>query len=205
MEINSVDTSGKGTRLYDYEYHMEELIKDKIMPEMREKGFKVKFLSRKDIHDQKLNDAVTRIRTQYKEVANDLYKTKLMDKKQAFLIERNFQQVGTTLGKATDSDIIILVDFSGYCKTNNAVALQFVFTALTGMYNTSPDSGAVMMVGMIDAHNGDLLWSNLSSSQPMPSGKKTIEEKNEVDNKMLDKILQDVFKPFCYKCENTGK
>lgn len=201
VEINSIDSSGKGIRLYDYEYHMEELVRDKVIPEMRDKGFQVKFLSRKEIHDGNLYDAVTKLRMQYKEVANDLYKTTLMDKKDAFEIKRNFRDLASILRKATDSDLIMVVDFSGFGKTSNAVALEFVFAVLTKTYSSSADSGAVMMIGIIDAHNGDLLWSNVSPSQPMPSSRKTVEEKDRLDNKMLDKILKDVFKPFCYRCQ----
>ena len=46
VEMKSIDASGKEKRFYDYEYHLETLVINNVISEMRSRGFNIVFLNR---------------------------------------------------------------------------------------------------------------------------------------------------------------
>ena len=74
-------------RLYDFEYNIEGIIADQIIPILRDKGFNARLLTRKDLHDQKLHEQVLRLEDRFKEVDQKIYKQSYMDEKLAFNID----------------------------------------------------------------------------------------------------------------------
>ncbi len=60
----------------------------------------------------------------------------------------------------TGSDIIVMFDYTGAVKTNRARKLAFALSLLP--YNAD---NSVMVIGIIDAKIGNVLWTNMSMDQ----------------------------------------
>jgi hypothetical protein len=110
VEMKSIDASGKEERFYDYEYHLEILVKDNIIPEMRSRGFDVSFLNRKDAHDKGIYNEVLQLRSKYNDEMKILHEPKF-NKKNASSIDINLGKYATEIGEATGADVIAVVDF----------------------------------------------------------------------------------------------
>ena len=201
VEINSVDAGRKTKRFYDYEYHLESLVKDNIIPEMRLKGFKISFLSRKDAHDRGIYNEVLQLRQKYNEEIKALHGPKFKEKN-ASSIDVNFGQYATRIGEVEYSDLIMIVDFSGYAKTSGAVALSFLTGMVTGVHTGGPSAGSSMLISIIDAKTGNLLWNNtaLEADAFFTSSSSNRARQDKIDNKMIALLMKRIFKPFCYKC-----
>ncbi|KJV61092.1 hypothetical protein [Rickettsia amblyommatis] len=57
-EVYTLDIDNCKERKYDYEDHLEELLKQEISLAMQKNGLRVKLLHNKDIRIQKLDDAL---------------------------------------------------------------------------------------------------------------------------------------------------
>ena len=201
VEINSVDAGGKKKRFYDYEYHLESLVKDNVIPEMRLKGFKISFLSRKDAHDRGIYNEVLQLRQKYNEEIKALHGPKFKEKN-ASSIDVNFGQYATRIGEVENTDLLMIVDFSGYAKTSGAVALSFLTGMVTGVYSGGPSAGSTMLISIIDAKTGKLLWNNTAREADafFTSSSSNRARQDKIDNKMITTLMKKTFKPFCYKC-----
>ena len=201
VEINSVDAGGKTKRFYDYEYHLESLIKDNIIPEMKLKGFKMSFLSRKDAHDKGIYNEVLQLRQKYNEEMKALHGPKFKEKN-ASSIDVNFGQFATRIGEVENADLLMIVDFSGYARTSGAVALSFLTGMVTGIYSGGPSAGSSMLISIIDSKTGKLLWNNtaLEADALFTSSSSNRAKQDKIDNKMITTLMKKIFKPFCYKC-----
>jgi hypothetical protein len=205
VEINSVDAGGKTKRFYDYEYHLESLIKDNIIPEMKLKGFKISFLSRKDAHDKGIYNEVLQLRQKYNEEMKVLHGPKFKEKN-ASSIDVNFGQFATRIGEVENADLLMIVDFSGYARTSGAVALSFLTGMVTGIYSGGPSAGSSMLISIIDSKTGKLLWNNtaLEADALFTSSSNNRAKQDKIDNKMISTLMKRIFKPFCYKCKELN-
>jgi hypothetical protein len=203
VEINSIDAGGKATRFYDYEYHLESLVKDNVIPEMRLRGFQMSFLSRKDAHDRGVYNDVLQLRQKYNEEIKTLHSAQFKEKN-ASSIDVNFGQYVTHIGEVENADLIMMVDFSGYARTSGAVALSFLTGMVTGVYSGGrPSAGSTILISIIDAKTGKLLWNNTAHEADafFTSSSNNRAKQDKIDNKMIDLLMKRVFKPFCYRCE----
>ena len=202
VEMKSIDASGKEKRFYDYEYHLETLVKNNVIPEMRSRGFDVSFLSRKDTHDKGIYNEVLQLRRKYNDEMKILHDPKF-NEKDASSVNINLGKYATDVGKIIDTDVIVIVDFSGYARTSGSVALSFITGMVTGVYSGGPSAASSMLIGIIDAKNGKLLWSNtaLEADGLFTSSSSNKAKQDKIDNKNINTLLKKVLKPFCYKCE----
>ena len=202
VEINSVDAGGKTKRFYDYEYHLESLVKDNVIQEMRLKGFQISFLSRKDAHDRGIYNDVLQLRQKYNEGIKALHSAQFKEKN-ASSIDVSFGQYATHIGEVANADLIMMVDFSGYARTSGAVALSFLTGMVTGVYSGGPSAGSTILISIIDAKTGKLLWNNTAHEADafFTSSSNNRAKQDKIDNKMIDLLMKRVFKPFCYRCE----
>lgn len=72
-EVYTLDIGNCKERKYDYEDHLEELLKQEISLAMQKNGLRVKLLHNKDIRTQKLDDLVSRFRSSYNNTYTALY------------------------------------------------------------------------------------------------------------------------------------
>nr|WP_016926564.1 hypothetical protein [Rickettsia conorii] len=72
-EVYTLDIGNCKERKYNYEDHLEELLKQEISLAMQKNGLRVKLLYNKDIRTQKLDDLVSRFRSSYNNTYTVLY------------------------------------------------------------------------------------------------------------------------------------
>ncbi|MFQ3307072.1 MAG: hypothetical protein ACI8ZF_000312 [Candidatus Midichloriaceae bacterium] len=203
VEVFSVAGSNKKKRLYDYELHLEDVIKSNVSQYLEAKGFRVTFLTRRDIQNKELYGDVLRFKTDYSEKVKNIYKTALIDKKKAFDTNVNIMNT-KPIGKITNSDLILVVEYSSFFKTTGAKTLEFMQTVLIGAFtgyisSSGDDQRADMLITLIDSKTGDFVWSNNTLiTNNINAGRNSIKEQNKIDNKRLKLMLNILFKPFMF-------
>jgi hypothetical protein len=196
VKVHTLDISNKRERMYNYEDHLEEMMKNKIVAALRDKRLKVKFLNKRDIYNQKLSDKVAALRNAYNDSHKELYSTLAMKEEEAYAIEKKLGKPAIELGKATKSSIILLTDYSKTVKTNGARTRDFMISMLLGSHSTDADE-SLMIVGIIDARNGSILWTNRSYRfrDVFSSSVDNLSAQSEMENKELDTLTSNVFNP----------
>jgi hypothetical protein len=202
-EVNTVDVAGKKERMHDYEDHMEGVIANELIPMAQEKGLPVKLLTRKDIHDQNLLQIVDAMRDSYHEIREELYKVPLWDVKDAFVLSKNIGTTAVDLGTKTNSDILILVDYLEISKTSGARTMDMAMNiglALLGVHQDEDPTAQsnVIVLGIIDAKTGDILWINNAKGKQTALGEffQSSGTDLEIDQRKAKVLLQNVLLPF---------
>jgi len=141
------------------------------------------------------------LRQKYNEDIKALHGPKFKEKN-ASSVDVNFGQYATRIGEIENADLIMIVDFSGYAKTSGAVALSFLTGMVTGVHTGGPSAGSSMLISIIDAKTGNLLWNNtaLEADAFFTSSSSNRARQDKIDNKMIALLMKRIFKPFCYKC-----
>ena len=65
VESNSIDAGGKATRNHNYEGQVEEIISDMLVTKLREKGYHVKYINKREIHDLKASKNTFAVQEEY--------------------------------------------------------------------------------------------------------------------------------------------
>ncbi len=148
-------------RMRTYESHLKKIIDLEMIPAIQEKGFNVKMLTYKDIHDQKLQRVMKQLDEEYVSKHRILYQRNLWSEKEAFNILENLGSSAVELGEATKSDLLVFVDFASASKeaaprTHEAIAGFFLGRPLEKRFLEA----SIIDIGIIDAKTGNLLWMN---------------------------------------------
>lgn len=193
-EIAMVDTFGKRERMHDYEYHMEDLIHSEIYPLIREKGYNPIYLSKKDIVEKKLNNLVMQLRDIYDEETKALYKPALWEEEKAFSITENIGKIAVDLGKKTNTDLILVLDYDLSIKTSGARTAGFMLAMISYSARSQVENNdvATMKIGIIDTKNGNVLWTN-AHNDALGLFQET--KNHEDDVKRVRKILSKTLEP----------
>jgi len=198
-EVNMVGLGNKKTRMYDYEYHLEDIIIQEVIPALQEQGLRAKVMRRRDLHDQGLTADFTRLRDRYNEVRDQLYKETFWDEKQAFDISENTGPFATPIGAKNQGDLIVMLDYARDVKTSGARTADFMMD-LVLRTNASQDADkSILIIGIIDAKTGKLLWTNLGMDMRSVIASGMIDNsytEDELASKRLKAILSTIFKTF---------
>jgi hypothetical protein len=197
VEVNMVGAGGSKERMYDYEHHLEGIIRKELVLAMKEKGYTLKVLSRKDIHNQKLSRNVIELRGKYEEHLAEMYKELLLPEEEAFKMKRNIgrraTELANELAKKTDEEVFLLFDYRRDVQTDGARIQGFAMTLLLGRAQIV--ESAAIYVALIDAKTGNILWvetereykglmSDMFSSQ------------DEVDREQAIRMVKGLLKSF---------
>ncbi|WP_227779959.1 hypothetical protein [Rickettsia sp. Tenjiku01] len=129
-EVYTLDIGNCKERKYNYEAHLEELLKQEISLAMQKNGLRVKLLYNKDIRTQKLDDLVSRFRSSYNNTYTALYMPLLWSEGKAFSMTQNIGEPVIMLGEKTGADIFLLLNYVQMIKTNGARTRDFLISAL---------------------------------------------------------------------------
>lgn len=197
VEIRLIDTSNKEKRLHAYEHHLEELIKNNIIDEMKSKGIKVFYLTRKEAYNKEIHNEVLQLRKKLNEKISLIDHDKLKIENNAYSVDINFETDPTRIGIVTNADTIMLADFSGFFRTAGAMVKDFLWSYL------KPVAGSKMSISIIDVKSGKLLWNNYDYTQDefFTSSSKNKTTQDKIDNKTIKILLKNIFKDFCYRCD----
>jgi hypothetical protein len=195
-EMNVVDIAGKKQRVYNYEANLEQLAAAEADIDMKEMGFRVNIMHRKDFHDLGIYDSYLRFRSEYDDARKSLYTPLQWEESKAFSITNNIKSA-VILGQKTKSDIIVMVDCEGSVKTSGARARDLALSLLVNANYANNADNSVMIIGIVDAKTGNVLWSNLGveNRDLYSSGMDSFSDKNDIDVKKLNRLIDQILKP----------
>lgn len=191
--VYETQVSGK-KRLYDFEYNIEGIIADQIIPILRDKGFNARLLTRKDLHDQKLHEQVLRLEDRFKEVDQKIYKQYYMDEKLAFNIDDSIGEVGFSAEMKSKIDLVVISKYSRTIKSSGSQALGLLMAAFN--QTTEPADVASLKIAIIELKTGKLIWANTATvinASFISSATKSEE------NKSIKEFILAVLKPLTEK------
>jgi hypothetical protein len=178
--VYSVESSGSKKRMYDYEYNLESIIIDQMIPTLQNKGFSARLLSRKEIHEQNLHEEVARLNGIYGTNRDELY------------VNKNVGQAAATIGSKNNSNLLLLTDYARSIKTSGLKTLNVMTDLFLGTRTSAEGDVAVVVVGIIEAKTGRIIWANhekdIRSSFSSSSDKK-------VETAQIKYITSNIFKP----------
>ena len=190
--VHEVSVTDK-KRMYDYEYNMEYIISDQLIQSFYDLGFKAKLLHRKDIHEQNLHEAVARLHHNYSESRNILYREAEWDEKKAFNIDSSVGEVANEIGSKNNCGLLVLTDYDRAIKAGGTRAMNVMTDILLGTKTSQDADVAIMIVGVIEAKTGKILWSNRGVS--MRSVFSSSSDKKE-EAAQMKVIVFNILKPF---------
>jgi hypothetical protein len=85
-----------------------------------------------------------------------------------------------------------MIDYVGSTKTNGARALDFTRALLIGG-STTPAESSAMVLGIIDAKSGRILWTNMSTAfkDLFSSGADKLSNADKVDIKKVNALIEN--------------
>lgn len=158
--VNTVNVGNQKERMYDYEYHLEGVFTREMTAVLEAKGYHVERLQKADLHKQKLLPIMLDLRSQYGGVRSSLYTPYYMDEKIAFSVHKKVGDKAVELGEKTNSSVFVFVDYAGTVKTNGARARDLALDLLVGTSNSANVDASSLIIGIVDASTGDVLWAN---------------------------------------------
>jgi hypothetical protein len=168
VEVVTVDASGKTTRNYDYEQLVEDVILDVLMPKLGKMGYNTKFLSRGEIHKNKLSRDVLNFREDYNGKIAQLYKTVLLEEEKAHNVDLFLEKPAKEVAKLSESDLVVFVEYYLRAKTSGActkdIALSVLSSALIGSSRQQdPNELLSLRIAIINPYTGQFVWSNFTT------------------------------------------
>jgi hypothetical protein len=195
VEVYTVSASGAKERMYDYESHLESVIKDRVVSALQEMNFRVTYLDRRDLHNKKLMDYAHGLRSNYNNATKEIYKSMLLKQEEAFAITNNLGANAVALGSATQKDILIMVDYFQEVKTAGAKALSFVKDLIINTGASANADTASMIIGFIDAKSGAVLWTNMVMDIETVLSSNNFSSQSQVELNKINKMIQSSLKP----------
>ncbi len=198
LEVYTVSANGAKERMYDYETHLESVIKERVIAALEKMDFRVMYLDRRDMHDKKLMDYVHGMRSVYRETTNELYKPLLLKEDLAFSVDKSIGPNAIELGNATNSRVFVMVDYLQHTKNNSSRALAFATALLLNAPHATDDMDkSSMIIGFVDARSGKVLWMNMATSAEGDGifGGNSLQARTKADIRKTDNILSILFKP----------
>ena len=165
---SQVTQGGKG-RQYDYEHVLEPILQQAAADILREKGYRVEILHKKDMRDDNLYKDVDRVHERYKEK----YKSELYDGPQLFKTEVTSFDIDVSLGNAgeklfekTGKKLFVFTDYEEYIQSTAERVAGFAIAVLTrdDFLSGGVENGHVG-VGIIDAERGKVIWAHFAHDQ----------------------------------------
>lgn len=188
--VYEVDTAGKSKRLYDFEFNVESIIAEEIIPVLNEKNLKAQLLTRKNIHDLHLNADIEYLDTRFAEAENKLYHKAEEKEEIAFNINEDVGHLSNNITVKNPADILVLVSYYRNIKSSGSQALGFMSAALFGAHTTPADM-ANLRIAFIEAKTGKILWVNrLSHIHASFFSSAHKDEERKVMRKYLSTLLE---------------
>ena len=118
-------------------------------------------------NDEEFAYTVTQIREGFEKAKEDLQLGKQVSPEQAKKLKISVGEAVNVVATESGADAILLMRYAGFDKSDGHVAKDIGTTLLVGILTgggvlmTSPTSGAVTEVALIDGVTGDVLWADI--------------------------------------------
>jgi len=202
--VNTVDFSGSKERMYDYESHLEDLFNHSLTSTLRRNGYTTTSLSKRDIHNKGISGQVLRVKQNYATIRDELYKSSLMPEEQAFATSENIGKPEINLKSGNKATLLLLSDYIADVKTSGARTKDVLVDALIGSRSASSVDVGKFVVGIVDANNGALLWSNASTDvKDAYSGafERIHSTDHEIDKKRVNTLTENTLSKLVHEKE----
>jgi hypothetical protein len=195
ITVNTVDIGNQKERMYNYEYHLEELFNQQLIAALAKKGYRAHSIKKQDIHERQLDDALIRLRQRYNTATTELYTPRFMEKTAALSITKNLGEAPAEIGQRTGSNLLILADYSSAVKTSGARTKDLAISLLIGGSNTADTSA--MSLSIIDATSGTILWSHIMDDTKTiySSALDNMRDADSVDNARFAQLINNLLAP----------
>ncbi len=196
-QVYQVGAFGSKKRVYNYEAEFEALAAEETKVDLTERGFNVKVMARKNLVGAGAYEAFTHLRNAYESALKELYAQHLWPEKKAFDLSKNLGGSAQELSKKTDSDLIAVVDYRGFVKTNGARTVDFISAAVLGVRAVEAAEYSVILIGLIDAKTGNILWTNRVDLKKdlFSAAFSNLSSQKSADAKKLQKLIDMTFIP----------
>lgn len=169
VEIEYVTLTGENERLTDQEETISSQLINIAEVHLRDRGYEiVNFDFDKALEeDQEFAYTVTQIREGFDKAKEDLQFGKQISEEEARKLKICLGEAANIVATKTGADAILLMRYAGFDKSDGHVAKDVGTTLLVGILTmgqilmTSPASGAVTEVALIDGITGDILWADV--------------------------------------------
>jgi len=197
VEVNAIDAGGKAVRQHDYEYQLEQNITDVLVERLHAKGYAIKPVTKKAIHDFKLSRKVLAFQEEYQGQIDALYSPLLWEEKKAFAIETFFKTDTQELQNSINADAIMFVEYYGKSKTSGASAKDFAIGLFVPSHGNAIEDSAEFIslrLAIIDPTTHKILWSNLAREGygAFSSAFSNMSSLEKVDKKRINKLLDTI-------------
>jgi hypothetical protein len=202
VEVNIVDVGRKAKRQYDYEYQLEEHIVQVLVEKLRSRGYNIKPVSRREIHDLKISRKVLTFQEEYQDHINKLYASLLLDEKKAFATDASFSSDLRDMKDSINADMLIFVEYVARNKTAAANSADFVISMASsfvpGASQRDPIEDAAefvsIRVALIDVMNHKLLWANIARDGYSAMSGVFSSSLEKTDKKRLNQLFDELLK-----------
>ncbi|MFK8039927.1 MAG: hypothetical protein AB8B67_01090 [Rickettsiaceae bacterium] len=196
VEVSTVDIAGKATRNYNYENQVEDTIIDVLLPKLKNKGYNVRFFSKKEVHNHAISRDILSFKEQYQEQINPLYVPILWEEKKAFNINSLVTKGINVIHDTTRADIAVLVEYNGRINTSGACMKNFAISFFIGVKDDdyAAESTSIRLT-IVDIINGKILWSNITQAYYSMFSFDSISSIDKVDRKRLDTLFNTLLTP----------
>ena len=214
-------------KMHDYEDHLGKVIDHEIVDAMQEKGLRVKKFTSKDIQDKNIKEVVAQLRDRYDSKRAALYKERLWDEKKAFDVTENIGTIDFFLGKSLKNDLLensllVFVNFAATAKTRGSQNIELIknisprplsvrtsdmidlpHDPSISPIDYSPDEEAQMIIGIIDAKTGNILWSHqqISNAIGINHGLETFKRNSTANSTEIKNLILAILKPLNIKAK----
>lgn len=199
-EVNSIDAGGKATRQHDYEDHIEHIITEVVVEKLHEKGYHIKPLNRRSIHELKLSRKILAFQEDYIHSINKLYAPLNWKEEQAFVIDVSLKTDTKEIKDSTNGDIIIFAEYFAKHKTSGAMTAEFAKNFALALLGGSSGSQNIedadefvsLRVAMIDITNNKILWSNIARDGYSALAS-AMSNKSKLDRQRVNQLCNTLF------------
>ena len=168
IKVVEITFGGDGDNLPEKEDIITNFVNEELSGLLQAKGFDAKIIDPTILENPDMAFAIEELDNSYTSIAEETYQAAFMTKEKASKMEHSLGELVAPIGALTEADAILLVDFDGAEKSSGMiakdVAVSVITTLLTG---STPVANTERLTGhfaLIDAKDGDLLWSNINTS-----------------------------------------
>lgn len=183
----------KKTRMYDYEYQLEGILADQISSKIDLLGFKSTKLLRRELFERSLLREFESLYIEYSGIREKLYKKIALDPKEAFTIVENLGPHSTIIANSWGADFLVFINYIRTYKDGASKAVGLVLDLVTGSSNSGPADNSTIIIAIVNAKNGNILWTNLNGDTISSFGNTSSEDKVIIQR--IGNILNPLFKP----------
>ena len=191
--VSMVDTFGSTERMENYEYHIESIIDHSALSALKEQGYDVVLLSKKDLVDRKISGKALQFKDQYNEAIKTVYESCYLDKEKAFAIDNKVGSINE-LNTGAKKKYILLCHYTGSSQTTGARVTNILIDALIGSRLSSNAESTNLLIGITDNSNSKFYWSNVYATA---DGVFTsaFQDNDTKDQKHSDDLVKSILKP----------